>query len=392
VSKDRDNNQGNNQDRKDQRGGIEPLGVHMPTDMRGRVITVVVLVLMLVTLWFMLNLAIVIFILTFVFFHLQKYAQYGLGKTRLPKIPDGVVLLVIYLVVLGLVIWFSIYYTPILVKQITDIARSFSHFDFEALLEDLDPGLRSLAGQIDVNEYVGRAGQLLLSGLSSAGSFILNLLLAVLLSFLLLLEKEKIFRIGKTIETSRISFIYRYFILFAGSFCYTFGKVMKVQVLIAAINCAVSMVYLTITGFPNILALGIMIFILGLIPVAGAFISLIPLTIIAFNVGGLFKIVEVLIMIAVIHCLEAYFLNPKLMSQRTLLPVSIVFLVLIVAERYLGMWGMLIGVPLFVYVLNVLNVNYRSAVVPPVHKFGRRRKKDKGEKGDGEDSTPGGSG
>jgi len=122
------------------------------------------------------------------------------------------------------------------------------------------------------------------------------------------------------------------------------------------------MIYLTIAGFPYIMALSIMIFILGLIPVAGVFISLVPLVIIAFNVGGIYKVIEVVIMIAIIHALEAYLLNPKLMSQRTSLPVSLVFVVLIISQKYLGAWGMLIGVPLFIYVLNVLNIDYRRAV------------------------------
>jgi predicted PurR-regulated permease PerM len=106
----------------------------------------------------------------------------------------------------------------------------------------------------------------------------------------------------------------------------------------------------------------IMIFILGLIPVAGVFISLIPLVIVAFSIGGIVKVIEVIIMIAVIHAIEAYFLNPKLMSRRTSLPVSLVFVVLIISQRYLGAWGMLIGVPFFIYVLNVLNIDYRRAM------------------------------
>ncbi len=60
-----------------------------------------------------------------------------------------------------------------------------------------------------------------------------------------------------------------------------------------------------------------MIFVLSLIPVAGVIISLVPLCLIAFNIGGLAKVVSVLIMVAVIHCIESYILNPKLMSSKT---------------------------------------------------------------------------
>jgi len=355
---DNDNNFEKEHAKIDERLGI----TQMPLDTKGRVITIVVLVVILLTIWFMLDIVIVTFVLTFVFYHLQKYALAGLAKTPL-KIPPPIVLLVIYAAVITLFVLFAVQNMPMIIKQISDIAGSFSRFDFNKLVSDIEPNLKWLASQIDVNEYVTQAGQAIISALASVGSVALNFFIALLLSFLFVAEKNKIAAIGDTIGSSRIAFIYRYFVLFGGSFCYVFGKVMKVQVVIAAINCAISMVYLTIAGFPYILVLGIMIFILGLIPVAGVFISLVPLSIIAFNVGGLTKIIEVLIMVAVIHSIEAYFLNPKLMSRRTSLPVSIVFVVLIISQRYLGAWGMLIGVPIFIYVLNVLNIDYRKAMV-----------------------------
>ena len=331
-----------------------------PTTAKERIVTIVVLVIILITIWFMLDIAIVTFILTFVFYHLHKYAMKGLAKTPL-RIPSGIVLLIIYVVVIALCVMFAMHNAPMIMKQISDIAGALSRFDFQKFVVDIDPNFEWLASNIDVGTYLGKAADALMGGLASFGSAALNFLLSLLFSFLFILERHRIGAIGETIKGSRIAFIYRYFLLFAGSFCYTFGKVMKVQVVIAAINCAISMVYLTVSGFPYIMVLGIMIFILGLIPVAGVFISLVPLCIIAFNLGGAVKIIEVIIMIAIIHSLEAYFLNPKLMSFRTSLPVSIVFVVLIISQRYLGAWGLLIGVPIFIYILNVLNIDYRKA-------------------------------
>ncbi|MCL1896514.1 MAG: AI-2E family transporter [Clostridiales bacterium] len=355
----------------------------MPADTKGRIITFIVLAVVLITIWFMLDIAIVTFVLTFVFYHLHKYVVRGLAKTPI-KIPSGIVLLIIYVLVLGLIVIIAVNYTPMIMRQISDIGGSLSKFDFQALVADIDPNLKWLAGQIDVNYYIDLIVDAITRGLTSLGSGALNFFLSLLLSFLFILEKKKIFAIGDSMKSSRIAVIYRYFLLFGTSFCYTFGKVMKVQVVIAAINCAVSMTYLSITGFPYILALGIMIFILGLIPVAGVFISLIPLTIIAFNVGGVLKIVEVLIMIAVIHCIEAYFLNPKLMSRRTSLPVSVVFVVLIISQKYLGAWGMLIGVPVFIYIMNVLSIDYRTAMeAESAAKACRAKGEDGGEDGDG---------
>ena len=336
--------------------------VHMPVDTKGRIITIVVIALVLITVWFMLDLVIFTFVLTFVFYHLQKYALRGLSKTVFHFIPPGVVLALLYAVIIFLLILFAMHNTPMIIEQIGHIGIAFSHFDFQKFLLEIDPNLKWFAEQIDFNQYIWQIGQAIISGIASMGTVALNFIISMVLSFLLVLEREKIRAIGDSIKGSRIAGIYRYFLLFASSFCHTFGQVMTVQVIIAAINCGISTLYLTIIGFPFIMVFSIMIFIFGLIPIAGVFISLVPLVIVAFNVGGIIKVVQVIIMIAIVHALEAYFLNPRLMSKRTALPISLVFVVLIISEKYLGAWGMLIGVPVFMYVLNVLNIDYRRAM------------------------------
>lgn len=137
----------------------------------------------------------------------------------------------------------------------------------------------------------------------------------------------------------------------------SFGNVIEAQVLIAFINCILSLIVLWIMGFPHVLGLVIMIFILGLAPVAGVLISLIPLSIIALSIGGIMKVVAVVIMIAVLHVLESYVLNPRLVSSRTNLPVFYTLLVLIISEHFMGLWGLIIGVPIFMFILDLLDVS-----------------------------------
>ena len=341
--------------------------LEMPIDTKGRIITGVILAILLITVWQILEIAIVTFILTFVFYHLQKYALRGLAKTPFRIIPAGIVLLLIYAGVITLIVLFVIYNKNVIQEQLTNIVDTFTNFDLESFAAGLDPNLAWLLSLIDINAYLVPIVAAIRDGIASFGLVAFNFVISMFLSFLFVLEKKKITMIGDSLMSSRVAYIYRYFLLFAGSFCYTFGKVMKVQVIIAAVNCAITTVFLSVLEFPYILVLSITVFVLGLIPVAGVFISLVPLAIIAFSIGGLIKVLQVLIMIAVIHAVEAYFLNPKLMSRRTSLPVSLVFVVLIISERYLGVWGMLIGVPLFIYVMNVLNVDYRRAMEDESH-------------------------
>jgi predicted PurR-regulated permease PerM len=250
------------------------------------------------------------------------------------------------------------------VEQTSDIARAFIHFDFDSVKEFFDPRIADFIGNLNIESYIAAAGNLMLTGLMNIGKFGLNLVLALALSFLLLLEKKKIGRFGDVLGKSRIAFVYRHFMAFGLSFCRTFAKVMKVQITIAFVNAILSIIILACLGFPNIWGLGVMIFILGLVPVAGVIVSLIPLSIIAFNTGGIIKVIEVLIMVLFIHAVEAYILNPKLMSNRTSLPISFVFIILLVSEQYLHVWGLLIGVPLFIFVLAIFDVDYEDACKP----------------------------
>ena len=61
-------------------------------------------------------------------------------------------------------------------------------------------------------------------------------------------------------------------------------------------------------------------------------------------------------MIMVIHALEAYVLNPKFMSSRTELPIFYTFVVLLVAEHLWGTWGLIVGVPVFTFLLDIFGV------------------------------------
>ena len=328
-------------------------------DLKERIISWIVMLLIFITIfWYMLDIVLLTFIITFVFYYLVELIQKRLRKLFPVKVPDALILSLLYAVSITIFVFASIEIAPKIAAQFTDIVKLLISFDMNAVRDVLDPRLAEAINHIDFNKYLSEAGAMLASGATVVGGFGINLFLSVILSFLLLLEKNKIRRFGERLADSRISFIYDYWITFGGNFVTTFGKVMKVQVTIAFINAIISMILLTTLGFPQIMTLGLMIFLLGLIPVAGVIISLVPLCIIAFNIGGINKVIAVILMIVLIHTMEAYVLNPKLMSNKTELPVCFVFMILLVGEHYLGVWGLLIGVPIFIFLMSALGVDY----------------------------------
>jgi predicted PurR-regulated permease PerM len=210
--------------------------------------------------------------------------------------------------------------------------------------------------QLDVQNYVKSGGTVFINFISRVGRVSLSVFLALILSLFFLLEKERIIVFGHAFKNSKISWIYNEIVYFSDKFTNSFGKVIQAQIIIALINAMLSTIFLTILRFPNLIGLFMLIFIFGMIPVAGVIISLFPLTIIAFSIGGPRYVLYVILMIIVLHSLEAYFLNPKLMSYNTKLPVFITFLILLVSEHFFGIWGLIVGIPITTFFLDILEV------------------------------------
>jgi predicted PurR-regulated permease PerM len=339
-------------------------GKRLKHDMKERMIPLIVIMVMFITIWYMLDIVLLTFIIAFVFYHLVARIQRTRSEFMVCKIPDGFVLSVLYIFFVMILTFASIVLAPKLAEYFTNLAELLATFNIDEVKSSIDPRFAEILDHVDLNKYLVLAGGILASGITKVGGFGVNFFLSLILSYLLLLEKKKIRKFGEKLEDSRISFIYDYWIRFGSNFCKTFGKVMKVQVTIALINSIISMIILMTLGFPQVMILGIMIFTLGLIPVAGAAISLVPLSIIAFNIGGIGKVIAVILMILLIHAIEAYILNPKLMSDQTELPVCFIFIILLVGEHYLGVWGLLIGVPIFIFLMNALEVDYSDIGKP----------------------------
>ena len=349
-------------------------GVEFHSDTKERIITIAVLAVVLAMIWFMLDLVIVTFILTFVFYQLQKYTMIGLSKTPLKILPAALVQILVYIGVITALILLIMSNIQAITSQVTGLRDMFTQLDIQDFIDGLDPTLIQIVSHINISQGIAQIGQAAISGLGTLGSAVLNLLIAFFLSFMFILEKDKIVKIAGTLKESRVAFLYRYFLLFFKSFCYAFAQVMKVQVMIAAVNCAILAVYLIVAGFPYVIVLSIMIFLFSLIPVAGVPLSAIPLVIIGFSIAGPMKVLEIIIVFVIVNIVEMYVLDPKLMSNRTALPISFVILILIMSSRYLGIWGMLVGIPLFIFMMIVLNIDYTRAM--------EREKKPRKTKGD----------
>ena len=215
-----------------------------------------------------------------------------------------------------------------------------------------------------ITAYLENGFSFLLKSFTDISKISVQVLIALILSLFFLLEKPRLKEFTAKFKDSKIAPFYNEIEFFCKKFTRTFGKVIEAQFIIAIINGILSLIAMIILGFPQIFGLSIMVFFLGLIPVAGVIISLIPLCLVAYTIGGFIKVIYVIIAIAIIHAIEAYFLNPKLMSSKTDLPVFYTFVVLLFSQNYFGVWGLIVGIPVFVFLLDVLEVTNKEIVNP----------------------------
>lgn len=295
-----------------------------------------------------------IILLTFIFSFLMNGLVDFISKRI--RINRKIIVLLLYAAVVSILVYGVVKYLPVVINEISQLIKQLTEFYskpkdnivFNYIIEQLK--------QYEITTYLNFGMTYLIKYFSDISSVGLQILLALILSLFFLLEKERIISFTNRFKYSKISPFYEELEYFGKKFARTFGKVIEAQFIIATINMTITVACLWMMEFPQLFGLGILIFFLGLIPVAGVIISLFPLCFIAYSIGGVMKVVYVLIMIAVVHALEAYVLNPKLMSSKTNLPVFYTFIVLIFSEHFFGVWGLILGIPVFVFILDVLGV------------------------------------
>ncbi len=307
-----------------------------------------------------------IFLLTFIFAYLGYTAQsfvFKRAKNLNSRVLKGIII-VVYLSIVTLAVYVLYLYIPKIISEVNSIIQEAVVFFNGTYENETLNYIVSLARDFNISTYITNNYEGLIKSITNIGKWGIDIFIAIILSLFFILEKSRIVKFTSYFQNSKLRVVYEEMAFFGRKFLQSFGKVIQTQITISFVNAIISMIMLYFMKFPNVLGLGAMIFVLGLVPVAGVVISLIPLSIIAFTLGGFKMIIYVLVLIAIIHALEAYILNPKLMSQKTKLPVFYTFVVLIVSEHTLGIWGLIIGIPIFIFILDVLEVKNPEALPP----------------------------
>ncbi|NKC68570.1 AI-2E family transporter [Vagococcus fluvialis] len=275
---------------------------------------------------------------------------------RKVKISSKLMTLVTYFFIISTILYLTLKYIPIVAKETIQLLNSLESF------YDNTNHFKNILGY-DISIYVRRIIPYLQSKTSSfyhiaqgTVSFFTTILFSFVLSFFFLIEQDKVILFSNLFLKGKLSWLFGDIYFFGEKFLISFGKVIYAQIAIAIMNSLLTSLVLIFLKFPHIASLFSMILILSFIPVVGVVISFFPLSIIAYSNGGVKDVIIILVTILSVHLLESYVLNPKFMSKSTELPMFFTFIILIFSEHYLGLWGLILGVPITLFILDILDI------------------------------------
>jgi len=176
-------------------------------------------------------------------------------------------------------------------------------------------------------------------------------LLSLLFSFLIVLDLPRLAAGVRSLRRTKLQFIYDEVSSSIYHFGLVMGRALEAQFFIAVLNTILTSIGIAILGFSEqIPFLGMIVFFCSFIPVVGVIISSVPICLVALQTAGLWLMFLCILMITVIHMIEAYILNPKIYGHHMRLNPVVVLIILTIGGKMFHVWGLVLGVPICTYI------------------------------------------
>ncbi|MDR0477040.1 MAG: AI-2E family transporter [Desulfobulbaceae bacterium] len=178
-----------------------------------------------------------------------------------------------------------------------------------------------------------------------------SFLLALLFSFLIILDLPELAAKVRGLENTRLRFFYVSVADNIREFSVVLGQALQAQLIIAIINSILTAIGITMLGLGQHVAfLSMIVFLCSFLPVIGVFISSVPICLVALQISGLKTMLLAILLVALIHLIEGYILNPRIYGSYMRINPVIVLIILTIAGKLFNFWGLLLGVPVCTYV------------------------------------------
>ncbi len=342
---------------------------------------------LLIIIWWLLADFLALFFITFLFAYIflelgelfanKLHAWWNTGKRDTPHriaakySTTNHMVTLLYIIFVGIVIFIFSNILPQIAVEIKKFLQSAPIITLQAQefimqiesATNLNLWLGRIAADFMSQANIESFGQTTIGYIANAGIILTKFFIALILSYIFIIEREKIARFLSKIKDGNFSFLYYEWAIVAKKVGTGFWLIFRAQSIIALVNAVLTSFGLLVISFfhgwesfPYIFTLSLIVFIFWFIPVFGTFLSGIPIIIIGYGYGAnthdsLIIVGAIAIMIAVVHAVEAYYLNPKIVSSYIHFPVFITFVILLISEHFFGLIWLLIWVPLFSIIL-----------------------------------------
>lgn len=198
----------------------------------------------------------------------------------------------------------------------------------------------SLGKSIEVVRNVG--GQVI----ATMSAFLLSLLF----SFLIVLDFPLLSKKVRHLRFTKLKFVYSEVAEGLRTFAIVLGQSLEAQLIIALCNTMLTALVIHYLGLVDKVAfLSMIVFLCSFIPVAGVFISSVPICILTLLESGFGSVLIAIVMITGVHMVETYILNPKIFGHRLKVNPVLVLIILTVSGKLFHVWGLVLGLPVFTY-------------------------------------------
>ena len=192
-------------------------------------------------------------------------------------------------------------------------------------------------------------------------SSIWNIVLGIIVSIYLLLDKERFKALSKKIVVSIFSEKNANRIMeLVRRIDHIFGRFLSGKILDSTIIGILTFIVLKIVNMPYVLLVSFIVGISNIIPFFGPFIGAIPSFFIIFFVSPV-KGFWFLVIILIIQQIDGNIIGPKILGDSLGISAFWILFSLLVAGKLFGLVGMVVGVPMFVFIYSIIKdiVEYR---------------------------------
>ncbi len=204
--------------------------------------------------------------------------------------------------------------------------------------------------QTFLTAHLGDITLMTAAAIKNTASFFIQFFISVIFSFIIVFDIPRLYSQVQSLRNTRLREFYDTITPGLSTFSDVMGRAFAAQAMIAVCNTVLTYCGMLYLNIPLAELMSLFVFFCSFIPVLGVFISSIPISLVALQTHGFILMLEGIALITIIHIFEAYVLNPRIMGNFLKVHPLLVLSILFISEHFFGIWGLLLGVPVSVYV------------------------------------------